>query len=509
MMKFYKKKEISQEETPILFRLERRHTVLEGGPQETSDDEPKGRASRANSVGSFTRCETPTDEKKRAATISKLCASDDNRSNFSAASTVVITESELSSSWLYKARKAKIDSEDEENVSTCSNIPNEDNDMQPVPLNDPKLKPVPVPMKPRKENVSSCCCYFLVAITICIASLGIMAAIGGIVYLEVFAHYREIIESQHTTPTPTLDAAMGRKGKIGSSLENKVSNFGAITSSSSSEVKYKDVIVSPKNPTHMFIDEPSIENIPVIGELDPSEKLNIQSKLDKITEHQELKDDLKSLSDKIETENNEAKVSSGKDTKYIEKNDSLTTAQVSSDTVNDNLSMKNQDVDEIAGISKDNPNFGTVYNTRFPRMEEEIAHKNFQNERLDIDETGISSDEGPESENAFEPQLRNIYDYDDSFVQNRPIVEARPPIEFIKRLVGNRNPDLNDLSIKDMDQKYTLSEILKHLRTLDSNNRLPSSRQKDGVTETLKLSTRDIGLERNEYLDKLRRKIYS
>lgn len=91
-----------------MFRLERRHTVVDGGPNETADDESKGRASRANSVGSYTRCETPTDEKKRSATISKLCTSDDSRSNFSAASTVVITESELSSSWLYKARRGKM-----------------------------------------------------------------------------------------------------------------------------------------------------------------------------------------------------------------------------------------------------------------------------------------------------------------------------------------------------------------------------------------------------------------
>ncbi|CAL1285763.1 unnamed protein product [Larinioides sclopetarius] len=59
-------------------------------------------------------------------------------------------------------------------------------DLEPRTLYDPKLKPTPVSNQ-RSRKMSSCCCYFTIILMICIACLAVMAGVGGIVYLEIFA----------------------------------------------------------------------------------------------------------------------------------------------------------------------------------------------------------------------------------------------------------------------------------------------------------------------------------
>lgn len=377
--------------------------------------------------------------------------------------------------------------------------------MQPVPLRDPNLKPVSVPLKPRQEKISSCCCYLLVAITICIASLGIMAAIGGIVYLEVFAAYKEVSEGKHASQMSPLDADSGIKGKIDDSLQNKFRNFEEDITFSSSEANFnnEDLVIKQGNEEILNVEDiaqntesnESLKEVtnPIVsnskGVFDPVEQLNIKDTLykDSLLKEVEDKDQDESFSNIHVSQDNNVSV-----VKFLQ---------------------ENQDDIEINGFSQDNSNFNGLdpnhqTNSRFPEMVQEISDNTLDanEEQLNSSKTDDSINEDVDFENIFG------FESDDSMEQlglNRPIVEAKPPIEFQKRLVGNQNEDPNQ-SFTDMDRKFSLSEILKHLRTLDVNNKLPSSRQKDVVTEMVRISShQDIGSERNEYLSNLRRKIYN
>ncbi|GBM97394.1 hypothetical protein AVEN_818-1 [Araneus ventricosus] len=178
MMKLYQKKSASLEDETVLVQLGRRHTLKEDTNEADSDNLRK--TIRANSLGSFgegssTDIEAVTAEKQ---------------SNFTRKPTV-ITENELSSSWLYKDRKAKINSDDESVEEPRPTMPQEDHeDLEPKTLHDPKLKPAPVSNR-RPRKVSSCCWYFTIILVICIACLSVMAGVGGIVYMEFFAIYKE------------------------------------------------------------------------------------------------------------------------------------------------------------------------------------------------------------------------------------------------------------------------------------------------------------------------------
>ncbi|GFU44663.1 uncharacterized protein TNCV_1507411 [Trichonephila clavipes] len=163
----------------ILVQLARRHTLAEA--RRVGDIEAnRKRMSRAKSLEGFDNDleENLEDEPSGI------------RSHLSGAPSVVITESELVSSQLYKDRKAKINSDDESIDNPKSDDPD---NYEPRRLHDPSLRPVPVPMKPRREKFSSCCCYFLVIVIICLSSLGIIAAIGGVIYMELFTVYKERI----------------------------------------------------------------------------------------------------------------------------------------------------------------------------------------------------------------------------------------------------------------------------------------------------------------------------
>lgn len=376
--------------------------------------------------------------------------------------------------------------------------------MQPVPLRDPNLKPVSVPLKPRQEKISSCCCYLLVAITICIASLGIMAAIGGIVYLEVFAAYKEVSEGKHASQISPLDTESGRKGEIGDSLQNKSRNFEDITfSSSEANFNNEDLVIKKDNKEISKVEDPaqnpeknkSLKEVtnPMVsnskGVFDPGEQSNI-------------KDTLGTDSLLKEAENWDQDVSFSNI--HVSQGDNVSVVK---------FLQENQDEVEINGFSQDNSNFDgldTNHETksRFPEIEQKISENT-----LDVNEEHLNSSKTDNSLNE-DVDFENIFGFesDDSLEQlglNRPIVEAKPPIEFQKRLVGNQNEDPIQ-SFVDMDRKFSLSEILKHLRTLDVNNKLPSSRQKDVVTEIVRISSlQDIGSERKEYLNNLRKKIYN
>ncbi|GFY79162.1 uncharacterized protein TNIN_113721 [Trichonephila inaurata madagascariensis] len=171
---------MSEEEKAILVQLARRHTLVEA--RRVGDIEAnRKRMSRAKSLEGF-----DNDLEDEPSGI---------RSHLSGAPSVIITENELVSSQLYKDRKAKINSDDESIDNPKSDDPD---NCEPRRLHDPNLRPVPVPMKPRREKFSSCCCYFLVILVISFASLGIMAAIGGVIYMELFAVYKERIVSPVT-----------------------------------------------------------------------------------------------------------------------------------------------------------------------------------------------------------------------------------------------------------------------------------------------------------------------
>ncbi|GFR07089.1 uncharacterized protein TNCT_677531 [Trichonephila clavata] len=172
---------MSEEDKAILVQLARRHTLAEA--RRVGDIEAnRKRMSRAKSLEGFDNDMEENLEDEPSGILSHL----------SGVPSVVITESELASSQLYKDRKAKINSDDESIDNSKSEPLGDDPDnCEPRRLHDPNLRPVPVPMKPRREKFSSCCCYFLVIIVICFASLGIIAAIGGVIYMELFAVYKE------------------------------------------------------------------------------------------------------------------------------------------------------------------------------------------------------------------------------------------------------------------------------------------------------------------------------
>lgn len=177
-MKLSQNENMSEEEKAILIQLARRHTMAEA--RRVGDvEENRRKTSRAKSLEGFDDLEDKPPEKL---------------TNLSGAPTV-ITESELASSRLYKDRKAKINSDEEDIDKPKSNSSSDDPvNCEPRHLYDPNLRPVPVPMKPRREKFSSCCCYFLVILIISLASLGVMAAIGGVIYMELFAVYKESLD---------------------------------------------------------------------------------------------------------------------------------------------------------------------------------------------------------------------------------------------------------------------------------------------------------------------------
>ncbi|GFU07231.1 uncharacterized protein NPIL_185231 [Nephila pilipes] len=182
---------MTEEEKAALVQLGRRHTMAES--RRASDaEESRRKTSRAKSLDVFEdNIETDVGGKPLG-----------KQSHFSGVPTVIITESELASSQLYKDRKAKINSDDECVDEPKSNPPSDDPESsEPRYAHDPNIRPVPVSMKPRPEKFSSCCCYFLAILIISLASLGVMAAIGGVIYMELFAVYKDSLDIP-TTAAP-------------------------------------------------------------------------------------------------------------------------------------------------------------------------------------------------------------------------------------------------------------------------------------------------------------------
>ncbi|XP_035232154.1 uncharacterized protein LOC118203951 isoform X2 [Stegodyphus dumicola] len=189
----------SKKETPILLRLGRRHTLDVG--KQAEDKNSRKSASRTASVDSLDqhnfsqRALNPTENVAFDVKVNQK-----PRKHFSSASTIVITESELSASWLYKNRRDAAEKNNEafddkplDNERPTFSSPELNPEMQNLEqgiLQDPKMKPVVVPLS-RREKFSSCCCYFLIAVIICLCSLGLISAIGGIIYMELFTTYNE------------------------------------------------------------------------------------------------------------------------------------------------------------------------------------------------------------------------------------------------------------------------------------------------------------------------------
>ncbi|KAF8781910.1 hypothetical protein HNY73_012252 [Argiope bruennichi] len=175
-MKIQKKNAVEDE--TALVQLERRHTLKEDTNEVDLEDNLR-KTTRANSLGGFEEGRLSTD----------IEAVNTKKQSKCTRKPTVITESELSSSSLYKDRKAKINSDDESIEDPRSTKPPENHeDLEPRTLRDPNLKPVPVSQRrPRKK--SSCCWYFTIVLVILIACLAVMAGIGGIVFMEFFATY--------------------------------------------------------------------------------------------------------------------------------------------------------------------------------------------------------------------------------------------------------------------------------------------------------------------------------
>ncbi|PRD32779.1 UNVERIFIED_CONTAM: hypothetical protein NCL1_19466 [Trichonephila clavipes] len=125
-----------------------------------------------------------------------------------------------------------------------------------------------------------------------------------------------------------------------------------------------------------------------------------------------------------------------------------------------------------------------------------------------------------------DPQAKNISELDSENHNNsdssqlmllHPVVESKAipvPVEFLRRLgfdIKNAE-DNKPLSAKDMEIKFSLAEALKYLRSLDTENRLPTSRKKinqNVIKQNASKNPEPVDeAERKEYLKKLRIKLF-
>nr|XP_042913305.1 uncharacterized protein LOC107451446 isoform X2 [Parasteatoda tepidariorum] len=208
MKKFYHRKDLPVEESPLTLQLQRRHTVVEGDKDNTKVVTKLKPVCRSNSTSSIYRPpKTAKDLSSQKGYLESTLSS--NSSGASSASTVVITECQLSSSWLYNNKKAQMcpkSPNESISASESSSRQASDNEEAKSPIiHRPKVKSISS-QSSRSRKCSSCCCYAAIVILAGFAAMGIISTIGGIIYMEFFSGSNKT-QSQG-------DSAIGRSGNL-------------------------------------------------------------------------------------------------------------------------------------------------------------------------------------------------------------------------------------------------------------------------------------------------------
>ncbi|GIY81838.1 uncharacterized protein CEXT_779641 [Caerostris extrusa] len=583
-MKIYQKKDMSQQEKTALVHLQRRHTLMEG----TCEVDPGKnlRRSRTNSLDNI--LENNLLQDIEASTVEEHELNKKMR-KLSRIPTVVITESELSSSSLYKNRKAKINSDDESADEPEPNMPTVDaENPEPRYLNDPNLKPVPVQTAHRPEKVSSCCCYFSVAVAICLVSLGIIIAIGGIVYMELFSAFKEKPET-----TPIIDInkddlmninemlyELNAKNVLGKNeeikmealpienkfkksetlthfveeistveslpIENKfkksetfthfVEEISTVESLSSSE---KPIVFDNKIVYEPLNDKEKPNNTNVDGQSTKNERLNTN-------EFEIFLSNLRAVAGRLQE-----KVSDKSSDRNLHSESNQNLEHTEETHLEDEVTPKNFRDPNLAVESLQETNENLIESDKFNSEPMHVLNENWNNQSLvseenfetgndkdhelnldaskkllqDSSETDLHTEHSVDlNSSAFHEYLNkdtehneqefNLNDSDHTqLVFIRPVVESKAvpvPLEFLRRIgFDMKNVSLHQpLSPQDMDIKFSLAEALKYLKSLDVDNKLPTSREKSDVpiinTKKEDESKPNVEAEQVKYLDILR-----
>ncbi|GIX85016.1 uncharacterized protein CDAR_595501 [Caerostris darwini] len=594
-MKIYQKKDMSEQEKTALVHLQRRHTLMEG----TCEVDPGKnlRRSRTNSLDNILENNLLQDIEASAVEEHEL---NKKMRKLSRIPTVVITESELASSSLYKNRKAKINSDDESADEPEPNMPTVDaENPEPRYLNDPNLKPVPIQVH-RPEKVSSCCCYFSVAVAICLVSLGIIIAIGGIVYMELFSAFKEKLET-----TPIIDTNKDDLMNINEMLYelNAKNVLGKNEEIRMEALPNENKFTKSETLTHFVEEISTVESLPIENKFTKSETLThfveeistvetLSSSEEPIVFDNEIVYETKEIlyeplndnkekppnNTNVDEQHNKTEKSNPNEFEIFLSNLRAVAGRlqekVSDKSSDRNLhSESNQNLEHteethleavvppknfsdpnLAVDSLQETNDNLIENDKFIPESRNVLNENWNNQSLvseenfetgndkdhelnldasknqnqllqDSSETDLQTEHSVDlNSSAFHEHLNkdterneqefNLNDSDHTqLVFIRPAVESKAvpvPLEFLRRIgFDMKNVSLHQpLSPHDMDIKFSLAEALKYLRSLDVDNKLPTSREKSDVpiinTKKEGESKPNVEAEQVKYLDILR-----